>query len=125
MLLDPCHPCCVSDIVLTGMNTDTGAWSSQYSFTNSCGEAVFSVADVCYVFIWKPDLPFSFWQMPSPSFGVAEAQVEALPEEVRTGGDTLLNQRLAEGAEEGGEQGKAGNRLVEREMGSEIQAVNL
>ena len=72
------------------------------------------MADACHVFIWKSDLACSSWWAPSPSLDMAEAQVRALPEEVGAGGKAFLS--LAEGAEEGGEQGKTGSRLVERRM---------
>ncbi|PKU41923.1 ninein-like protein isoform x1 [Limosa lapponica baueri] len=42
------------------------------------------MADVCCVFIWKPDLACSSWWVPSPSWDMAEAQVWALPEEELT-----------------------------------------
>lgn len=63
--------------------------------------------------------------MPSPSLDTAEAQVRALPEEVGAGGKAFLSQCLAEGAEEGGEQGKCERRLVQGGMGSKFWAVNL
>jgi len=125
MLLGPRHPCCVSDIScalpLSFQGQMQGAWSSQYCFTDSCGEAVFEMAGVCCVFIWKPDLACSSWWVPSTSLDKAEAPVPAIPEEVGAGGKAFLSQCLALGAEEGGEQSKArSSRLVERGMGGEF-----
>lgn len=130
MLPGPCYSC-VSDIgcglplSFQGRIQIKGAWSSQSCFTSSCGEAVFGIADACCVFIWKPDLACSSQRVPSPSLDMAEAQVRALPEEVGAGGEAFLSQCLAEGAEEGGEQGKCGRRLVQGAMGSKFWAVNL
>lgn len=90
--LVPRHPCCVGEICCTlcpyrGEYRYRGLGPYSSFYTNSCEEAVFRMADVCCVFMQKPDLACSSWQVPSPSLDVAEAHAQAHPEEAGAGGE--------------------------------------